>query len=162
MPYGFHRIDGSRAARWDETGKGGDRHQQSGDAAEDQGIPRALRHPLRRELVEYQAEDQSRQQPRGNVPRRSCQHHAHDVACSGAERHSNTELVGSGRNAVRHDAVEADGGKRQCQQRKDGKQVGHEALLRVLLQVRDPAVQVTYAHHLLFAVDAHDLGAHVG
>ena len=125
------------------------------------GIARALGHPLRRELVEDDAEHHAGDHARGDVPRRPRQHHADDVARPGAERHADPELVGPDRHAVRDHAVETDRRQRQRQHREDPEQPRHQPLLRVLGQVGDPAVEIAHAHHLLLAIDADQLGAHV-
>ena len=44
---------------------------------------------------------------------------------------------------------------------KTREQLGHQLLLRVLRQVRDPALEIAHAHDLLLAVDAHELRPHV-
>ena len=63
VPERLHRVDGRRAPRRCQAGDRRNGQQQCGDAAEDDGIARALGHPLRRELVEDDAEHHAGEQP---------------------------------------------------------------------------------------------------
>ena len=55
-----------------------------------------------------------------------------DVRSVGAEGHADAEFVGARGDAVRDDAVQADGGEGQREDREDAEQRGHQALLSIL------------------------------
>src|SRR2546423_5134024 len=157
----LHRINRGRPPRRHQTRQRRRRHQQQRHARQNPRIPRTLRHPLRRHLIEREAQQHSRRHSAAHIHRRGSQHNTKHVARSGPQRHAYTKLIGSRGHSVGHHAIQPHCRQRQRQHRKNPKQCRHQPLLRIFLLARNPPLQIANTHYLLLRIDLRHLCAHI-